>query len=279
MTPKHHTFKQKPIGLCTYDSALEKIPYGKEWQHFIEEKLRINKEKIESLGYTRRPATAKDLPSIMSLIRARCVPFVIDQIKESDVYRCIMYGHVVLLEDSKGKLDCFQASVGYGNTERTSFAVFSLVSAQGKGKRLQVLAKEYTSLKAMQDGQNIMESWTIPSNFASIKNSLNYNGFYCTGFHPDLYLPGRPRITILQYLSPAGIYNNCISDHTLSAFISDSKQKDSFKLIACTDHEKLTQCFENDSYKIIAFASHKVTGGENAFLAVPSTELIEKSYE
>ncbi|MEO1050035.1 MAG: hypothetical protein AAFX87_05400 [Bacteroidota bacterium] len=259
---------QKPYELCQINRDFNKFADENEVKAFITLTKASIESRLEVDGFTLRLAEVEDIQAIRGLIAAEASIFAVSQITESDLYRTIKYGFVVLIEDIHGNIVSFNATEVYADADKTAATIYVAAAKKVSGLKVAICASRYTSLLSMEVGCRVKRTWIGPGNHASFKNHLNHEGYIIDGFHNELYLKGQPRMTITLPLTPAGISNNLIDEAKLKDYLDNN---DDHALVACDDLQQLDHLYRNSDMKVVALVSNQITKGSNAFLAVPSS--------
>lgn len=255
--------KLKPFSKARYDSAsFNTATFAKARKREIE-------DEIAEKGFHLQLARPAHIAAIKQLIADECNEQVSQQMAESDLYRCVVFGYFVLIKKGE-QIVSFQITMPYADSERTAYGIFSLAKKEYEGLKLPVLASRYASLMAMEQGQLVKRTWIAPGNYSSLKNGMNYCGYFCEGFSRELYMPDQPRILFLQYLTPEGIFNNLVENGEVDRFLAENQ--DRYQLIDPLDFDRLEHVLQEDEYTICALAHNDE--GEPCLVAV-SNHLIK----
>jgi len=126
----------------------------------------------------------------------------------------------------------------------------------------------YTCLMGMERGSHIRRGLLNPTNFGSASNFLNYVGYLCESFNPDL--PGfGPRFTVALPLTPGGVRNNRIDLDKVKVFVNTHEPEKDYLIADCTDLDKITWMYDRTPFKVVAFLKGDANSKENRFLALP----------
>jgi len=225
------------------------------------------------IGYQLRTAEVHDIEAIQNLVARRCNPFVVRQISESDLFRCITFGFLFVLLDGNGEIAAFHATHAFGDVERSAVVLFVCVDSSHNGSNLAVTLGRYSSLTALERGMRIKRTWVHPANMATLINHLNYEGYICDGFHPSLFMKDQVRMTISLLLTPATIMNNRIDTQGASHFLASHSEGRHYLCIPTDDFAALADLYRHTSHKIVAILPPNDLHGSARYLALPSERL------
>ena len=212
--------------------------------------------QLAELGLTLELADPTQLSEIKQLISEGCEPNVNNQLVESDLYRCLLFGYCVIIRRND-KAIAFYILVPYADPARTAYCIFTYAQEQERHQRLPVLASDYANIIAMENGQKLSRTWIAPDNYPSIANHLNHCGFHCDGFSRNLYMKGKPRILVALELTPEHLLRCKVDCSKLSQFIDSYAEGSDFILIDPLDFDHLEEVLREDRFRIVAFTQHQ----------------------
>jgi len=257
----------KPTKLCTQRFDTFEMNNARR-AHIIlgEEKNRIER-RIEKLGFTLRLGRHED---IWNIHERTCESFskeAAQGISPYDLYRFIHHGYPTLVLDGDGKVLAYDLSISYEDAEKTSYEVAVAVDGRLSGHRLGALLSTYGAILGWERGSRIRKSSVHPLNTPSVKNLLNYAGFYAADFIPDFLDQMGPRLLLSLRLTPNNILNQEVSMGAVKKFVNTGKQNTTYHLIRCSAFAEIDQMYRETRFRIIAFIPGSVFDDEPLFLA------------
>ncbi|MBT3256943.1 MAG: hypothetical protein HN366_10860 [Deltaproteobacteria bacterium] len=257
----------KPTELCTqrFDTSEtnnEKRAHAK----LKEEKSRIER-LIGALGFTLRLGRHED---IWNIHERTCESFskeAAQGISPYDLYRFIHHGYPALVLDGDGKVLAYDLSISYDDAEKTSYEVAVAVDHRLSGHRLGALLSTYGAILGWERGSRVRKSTVHPLNTPSVKNLLNYAGFYVADFIPNFLGQMGPRLLLSLRLTPNNILNQAVSMGAVKQFVTSGKQNTTYRLIRCSAFGEIDQMYRETRFRIIAFIPGSVFDDEPLFLA------------
>ena len=259
---------RKPEAICRFDPRWERITEIDNVERFLASSKKELEERASALGLKIRLAGMDDIDDI-SQLHLRCFPPGTNSLENVySLFRLITFGYTLILEDGDGTIVGCNVCEGYDDKDRTSYGVRISVDKTWKGHNLGAVLVSYTSLLGMERGSKFRRGLLSPVNYGSASNFLNYVGYICEYFHPDL--PGfGPRFTVCLPLTPGGLTNNSIDQSKLKMFLETHKPDRDYRVVACEDLEAITVMYEESDFRIAAFMKKGVFGPENQFFALP----------
>lgn len=261
----------KPTEFCaqSYDKS-EMNNAKKAHAILMEEKKRIER-RIENMGFTLRLGRHED---IWNIHERTCECFskeAAQGISPYDLYRFIHYGYPALVLDGDGKVLAYDLSISYQDPEKTSYEVAVAVDQRLSGHRLGAILSTYGAILGWERGSRVRKSSVHPLNGPSVKNLLNYAGFYAADFIPDFLGRMGPRLILSLRLTPNAILNQEVSMGAVKQFVNTEKQNTAFRLIRCGAFGEIEQMYRETRFRIMALIPERVLDDEPLFLATPLT--------
>ena len=81
---------------------------------------------------------------------------------------------------------------------------------------------------------------------------MNYNGYLCDEFMPDLPTFGA-RFTVCLPLTPGALMNSRVDPEKVRAFVDSHEPGVDYRLVDCEDLKGIGDMYEEDVFKIVAF--------------------------
>ncbi len=258
----------KPPELCIQRYPASETNNDKRAHAILtEEKSRIEK-RIENLGFTLRLGRHEDIWNIHGRTRESFSKEAALGISLYDLYRFIHHGYPVVVLDGDGKVLAYDLSISYDDTEKTSYEVAVAVDPKLSGHKLGALLSTYGAILGWERGSRVRKSSVHPLNVPSVKNLLNYAGFYGADFIPNFLDQMGPRLVLSLQLTPNAILNQGVSTGNVKKFVNTGNNKD-YRLIKCGAFAEMDQMYRETPFRIIAFIPASVFDDEPLFLATP----------
>jgi hypothetical protein len=259
----------KPTELCTKRYDVSETSNEKRAHAILrEEKSRIEK-RIENLGFFLRPGRHED---IWNIHERTCESFskeAAQGISVYDLYRFIHHGYPVVVLDGDGKILAYDLSISYDDPEKTSYEVAVAVDGNLSGHRLGALLSTYGAILGWERGSRVRKSSVHPLNIPSVKNLLNYAGFYGADFVLNFLDQMGPRLVLSLQLTPDAILNQKVAMGVVKKIVTTRSKNNDYRLIKCTAFAEMDQMYRETPFRIIAFVPASVSGHEPLYLATP----------
>ena len=260
--------RMKPPELCIQRYPASETNNDKQAHAILtEEKSRIEK-RIENLGFTLRLGRHEDIWNIHERTRESFSKEAAQGISLYDLYRFIHHGYPAVVLDGDGKVLAYDLSISYDDTEKTSYEVAVAVDPKLSGHGLGALLSTYGAILGWERGSRVRKSSVHPLNVPSVKNLLNYAGFYGADFIPNFLDQMGPRLVLSLQLIPNAILNQGVSTGNVKKFVNTGNNKD-YRLIKCGAFAEMDQMYRETPFRIIAFIPASVFDDEPLFLATP----------
>ncbi len=267
----------EPLG--RYRKPAEICRFSDDWEHpreglagFIDSQKREIEDRVAGLGLRLRLARPGDMDGVMDLHR-RCFPPETTSLESAYVlHRILSYGYAPVIEDAAGVIVGANVCVGYDDPDRTAYGVRITVDRAVAGHNLGAELVNYACLMGMERGSRLRRGLLAPTNYGSASNFLNYVGYVCESFHPEL--PGfGPRFIVALPLTPGGVRNNRIDLDKLDAFVRAREEGLDFRLLDPLDLEEIDRCHRESPFRIAAFCKKGRFFEDNRFVALPKDRL------
>lgn len=258
---------QKPFEICKKtDEGLslfweDKANFAREYRKQIEGHIR-------SYGLEIRLMANKDTPGVLDFLSRRYPAHIAGEICPFDLYRFRNFGHGILLEDTKGKIQGTIFEEIYGTLEKTSYTMRLAVSEDYKGKNLGFHVMIFSALKAMEQGARVKRGIIEFFNHRSLHVNLNKVGWICDGFEPHISGLGA-FFRIALPLDPRGLTTNVIDIDKLKNFVETHIPEKDYRLIDVEDYEGICQMYESTDFKVTAFLQPGIVTSGASFFALP----------
>jgi hypothetical protein len=258
---------RKPKEICRYSEAWERITDVDDVRAFIASSKRDIEERISRLGFRLKMATVRDMEGILDL-HERCFPPGAATLENPYVlHRILNYGYAPAIEGTNGRILGCNICVGYDDPDRTAYGVRITVDPAVAGHNLGAELVNYSCLIGMERGAGIRRGLLAPTNYGSASNFLNYVGYVCESFHPEL--PGfGPRFVVALPLSPGGVMNNRIDLEKARDFVLSHEENRDFLLLDAEDLEGIVRTYRGPDFRIAAFFKKGPFADTNRFLAL-----------
>jgi hypothetical protein len=267
-----HRRYRKPETICLYSESWEKLLGAEDLPLFVDSKKREIEDRVSALGLHLRLANPHDMDGIMDLHR-RCFPPATQSLETPYVlHRILNYGYTPVIESPDGIIVGANICVGYDDPDRTAYGVRITVDTCVSGHNLGAELVNYSCLTGMARGSHMRRGLLSPTNYGSASNFLNYVGYLCESFHPEL--PGfGPRFIVALPLTPGGIMNNRIDHEKLKAFVLAHEEGRDYLLLDPLDLEGIERSYRESSFRIAAFCKKGTIVEDNRFFALPKDQL------
>ena len=227
---------RKPESVCRFSPQWEAIVEPEEVAAFIASAKREVENTASGLGYRVRLAGLKDLDSVTEF-HSRLFPKGVATLESPYVlFRIIRYGYAAILEDDRGRILGVNVCQGYDDPDRTAYGVRISVDPSVSGQNFGAMLVRYTCLLGMERGARLRRGLLSPTNYGSAANFLNYNGYLCDEFMPDLPTFGA-RFTVCMPLTPGALMNSRIDLEKVRAFVDSREPGVDYRLVDCEDIE------------------------------------------
>ena len=191
-----------------------------------------------------------------------------------ELYKCITYGHGMLIRDNKGRILGSIFHVQYSTRGNSALGTRFTLHKDIRGKGLALVLLSYSALIAKESGSNIQRGLIGHSNFPSINNQLNHMGWFFETFHQ--YQNWEPSFDEFMVLSPKGFIINRLDKNKVDDFIQTHNNKTDYQIIYYNDLDTIQQMYIEDDFRIIAYLKPKLGRNDHSFLAIPFEQIIEK---
>jgi len=259
----------KPPALCIQRYDVSETSNAKQTHAILmKEKSRIE-SLVKSLGFTLRLGRHGD---IWNIHERTCESFseeAAQGISVYDLYRFIHHGYPVVVLDGDGKILAYDLSISYDDPEKTSYEVAVAVDYKLSGHRLGSLLSTYGAILGWERGSRVRKSSVNPLNVPSVKNLLNYSGFYGADFAPNFLGQMGPRLILSLPLTPNAILNQTVSMGAVKKFVNTGSQNKDYRLIRCDVFPEMEKMVRETPFRIIAFIQAGVFDEKPFFLATP----------
>ena len=261
----------KPPELCIKRYYTSEISDRKGAYALLGEEKNCIERRIENMGFTLRLGRHED---IWNIHERTCESFskeAAQGISIYDLYRFIHHGYPALVLDGDGKVLAYDLSISYQDPEKTSYEVAVAVDRKLSGHRLGALLSTYGAILGWERGSRVRKSSVHPLNVPSVKNLLNYAGFYAADFIPDFLGQMGPRLVLSLRLTLNNILNQEVSMGAVKQFVNTEKQNTAYRLIRCSAFGEIEQMYRETRFRIMALIPESVFDDEPLFLATPLT--------
>ena len=234
----------------------------------MEEKSRIER-RFEDFGLTLRIGRHQDIRNIHE---RTCDSFSKEAamgISLYDLYRFIHHGYPAVVLDGDGKILAYDLSISYDDVAKTSYEVAIAVDRGLSGHRLGALLSTYGAILGWERGSRVRKSTVHPLNASSVKNLLNYAGFFAADFIPDFLGQMDPRLILSLPLTPHAILNQTVSMGAMKRLVNAGEKDKDYRLIQCGAFAEMDQLYRETRFRIIAFIPGEIFDDEPLFLATP----------
>ena len=235
--------------------------------------LREEKSRIESvvfsLGFTLRLARHEDIRNIHERTRESFSKEAAQGISPYDLYRFVHYGYPAVVLDGDGKILAYDLSISYDDPEKTSYEVAVAVDRSLSGHRLGALLSTYGAILGWERGSRVRKSSVHPLNIPSVKNLLNYVGFYGVDFVLNFLDQMGPRLILSLPLTPYTILNQGVSMSAVKRFVSTNDKNNAYRLIKCDAFSEMEKMYNENRFRVIAFIPGGILDDAPFLLATP----------
>ena len=257
----------KPPELCIKRYHVSETNDKKRAYALLGEEKNCIERLIGALGFTLRLGRHEEIRNIHERTCESFSKEAAQGISPYDLYRFIHHGYPALVLDGDGKVLAYDLSISYDDAEKTSYEVAVAVDRRLSGHRLGALLSTYGAILGWERGSRIRKSNVHPLNTPSVKNLLNYAGFYAADFIPDFLDQMGPRLLLSLGLTPNNILNQEVSMNAVKQFVNTGKQNTTYRLIKCSAFAEIDQMYRETRFRIIAFIPGSVFDDEPLFLA------------
>jgi len=197
----------------------------------------------------------------------------LNRIGPYDMYRYILYGNVLVLEDQQKKIQGSVLEVSFSNEEKISASIRLLISPRFRGLGFGQKLTRYECLLAMERGSKFKTGIVDFDNKQQLYIQLNHNGYILNQFHQDL--PDiDPSFCAFLPLTPSSLLENRIDEHKLMTYIHSHANGIDFHLCDFDDLDKITRIFNEDHFFITAFLKENSLGLKKPqFFALPKEKI------
>ena len=191
-----------------------------------------------------------------------------------ELYKCITYGHGMLICNEKGHIMGSIFHVQYSTRGNSALGTRFTLHPNIRGKGLGLVLLSYSALIAMESGSKLQRGLIGHSNFSSVNNQLNHMGWFFDTFHQ--YKNWEPSFDEFMILSPKGFILNRLDKYKVADFIQSHNNGTDYQLVAYNDLDRIQKMYIEDDFRIIAYVKPKVGRNDHSFLAIPFEQIIEK---
>jgi len=211
------------------------------------------------------------------------IPLIADCYEESgmptnvtffELYKCITYGHGMLICDKKGHIMGTIFHVQYSTRGNVALGTRFALHKNIRGKGLALILLTFSALISMETGSKTQRGLIGHSNFPSINNQLNNMGWFFETFHQ--YKNWEPSFDEFMVLSPRGFILNRLDKVKVAEFIKTHKQNVHYQIVSYNDLDTIQKMYIEEDFRIAAYLRRKEGHYDHSFLAIPYDQLIEK---
>ena len=263
------TYFEKPAAVCTQAYNISPLKDTEDARELLYREKRRIENLVSDLGYSLRLAQNSDVWNINELTYKNFTPEAAQGISLYDLYRFINYGYPVIILNSDNEVLGYDLSISYNDEHKTSYEIAIAIDNTIAGNRLGALVSTYGAILGWERGSEVRKSSVHPLNTASVKNLLNYTGFYVADFISNFLEKLGPRLVLAMNLTPQGILNQGISIDAVKLFVEKNVQDIDYKLVECDDYTETDRVYRETQFRIIAYIPADVFGKRPLFLATP----------
>jgi hypothetical protein len=259
----------KPHELCIERYDVSETSNGKRANAILmAEKSRIEK-CIANLGFTLRLGRHEDIRNIHERTCESFSEKAAQGISPYDLYRFVHHGYPAVVLDGDGKVLAYDLSISYEDPEKTSYEVAVAVDRRLAGHRLGALLSTYGAILGWERGSRVRKSSVHPLNIPSVKNLLNYVGFYGVDFVLNFLDQMGPRLVLSLPLTPHTILNQGVSMSAVKRLVSTTHKNKMYRLIKCDAFSEMEKMYRETRFRIIALIPGGIFDDAPFFLAMP----------
>jgi len=273
-----YTFYRKPAEICIDRS---------QWQHLHETELFIktNKQEIERFfndqGLKLVKGELNDIERLYRFTHDRWIIFgerIANDLSAYDIYRFILFGYALMLENKEGELLACVYSAYYQTPDKCTFNLRLAMDERLKGKNTGLHMVNYLNLIAMEKGMLTDRGLLETDNSVSAYLHLNKMGCVFDNYHPELQLGIQKAFMLSLRLTPVDFVYNRIDIEKLLRYIEHNQAGSDYQLIDFDDFQNIESLYKEGRYLIVAMIREGWLTDKNLYFALPKSQLEPINY-